>query len=195
MICPEYLTAGLEKAFQKIQHERMADVPILNLELEVKAVGFVDWDDYCLGVLITPWFMNLMLLPQEQDQWADLPPGAKVTHAFPSGNYEFILGEETGIGRYLMCSLFSPVFEFKSQELAILTAEAVMQGLMDETNKDEVSTRESEIQRIWNGEEATAEDEVNAEQPEQKPPMLKERIEQPMSRRDLLRGAFLREDN
>jgi len=190
MICPEHLTAGLEAAFTRIQRERMTDVPILNPALRVQAVGFSVREEYCLGVLITPWFMNLMLLPLDGDAWAGLPPGSKIDQAFPSGSYEFILGEEEGIGRYLMCSLFSPVFEFENQAAAVATAEAVLTGLMDEASRDEAGTREGEILRIWNGAAgtATADAAGGGEAPRA---ALEERIRKPISRRDLLRGAFL----
>jgi [NiFe] hydrogenase assembly HybE family chaperone len=189
MICPDTLTAGLETAFTRIQRERMKDIPLLNPALEVQAVGFSVWEDCCLGVLITPWFMNLMLLPLAGDAWAALPPGTRINQSFPSGTYEFILGEEAGIGRYLMCSLFSPVFEFQNQAAAVATAEAVLEGLMDDAHRDAVSTRAREIRRIWRGEdEATAS--VTAGE-ETTRPVLGERIRKPISRRDLLRGAFL----
>lgn len=209
----ETLMTGLETAFSKIQRERMVDVPILNQALAVKAVGFIAWEKYYLGILITPWFMNLMLLPgdedepeamavgvteesaedvvasKDDDEWIEQPTGTKINHVFPSGNYEFIVGEEDSIGHYQMCSLFSPVFEFENQEAAVATAEAVMEGLMDEANRDDVSTRESEIQKIWSGEDETTGADADAEDANR--PTLKERIEKPMSRREMLRGAFL----
>jgi [NiFe] hydrogenase assembly HybE family chaperone len=191
MICPDTLSAGLETAFTRIQHERMADIPLLNPALEVQAVGFSVRAEYCLGVLITPWFMNLMLLPLAGDAWAGLPSGTKINRSFPSGTYEFILGEEEGVGRYLMCSLFSPVFEFQNQEAAVVTAEAVLQSLMDETSRDEVSTHEREIRTIWNGTDASTAAVAPAGAEEANRPSLEERIRKPISRRDVLRGAFL----
>ena len=179
MICPQYITTGLETAFARIQRERMADMPLLNPALEVKAVGFIEWEDHCLGVLITPWFMNLMLIPREGDEWAEMPSGTKIHHQFPSGHYEFILGEEEGIGRYQMCSLFSPVFEFQSQEAAVATAEAVMQGLMDENNRLDKATAGGQAR------------DIDAGRGDETPPSLTQRIDKPMSRRELLRGAFL----
>jgi [NiFe] hydrogenase assembly HybE family chaperone len=166
MICPEYLAAGLETEFTRIQRERMADVPMLNPALEVQAVGFTAWKGYLVGVLITPWFMNLMLFSQEGDEWTQLPTGTRIIHGFPSGSYEFILGEEERIGHYLMYSLFSPVFEFRNQEAAVATAGAVMELLMDEATGGVAAVEE--IDR----------------------PTLTERFEKPVSRRDLLRGAF-----
>lgn len=188
MIRPGYLAAGLEAEFTRIQRERMADVPVLNPALQVQAVGFTDWGGYCLGVLITPWFMNLMLLPQHDDEWAQLPAGTSISQRFPSGNYEFILGEEERIGRYLMCSLFSPVFEFQDQAAAVVTAEAVLEGLMDADNRDGAATREREIIQVWRGgDEATGRVAQDADSGR---PTLTARFEKPISRRDLLRGAF-----
>ena len=48
--------------FSRIQAERMADVPLLNPALTVETVGFRLWQDSWLGVLITPWSMNLLAL-------------------------------------------------------------------------------------------------------------------------------------
>jgi len=188
VICLEVLAAGLEAGFSRIQRERMADVPMLNPALQVQAVDFREWEGCCLGVLITPWFMNLMLLSADGDAWAHLPSGTLISHRFPSGTYEFILGEEERIGHYLMCSLFSPVFEFQDQAAAVATARAVMESLMDETNRDDSSTRESEIMKAWNGEDEAAGDVVAGAVDGR--PTLAERFEKPVSRRDLLRGAF-----
>jgi len=191
VICPEYLSVGLETAFTRIQRERMTGMPVLNPVLEVQAVGFRVWENGCLGVLITPWFMNLMLLPLDGDAWAELPSGTKINRSFPSGTYEFILGEDEVIGPYQMCSLFSPVFEFQNQEAAVATAEAVLEGLMDTANRDVVSTREREILKIWRGEEGAAAAVADADGEAVSRPSLEERIQKPISRRDLLRGAFL----
>lgn len=188
MICPDYLTPGVETVFRRIQHERMRDVPLLNPVLQVQCVGFRPWQSHCLGVLLTPWFMSLVLLPCDEHERDDLAVGRKVVHAFPSGDYEFIVGEESGIGRYLSCSLFSPMFEFPDQAVAVATAQAVMHGLMDEENREDLSMREQEIARIWRGDTG-----VDGELPDTGSadgPGLAERLEQTISRRDLLRGRF-----
>lgn len=186
MICPEYLTPALTRTFTRIQQQRMQGVPLLNPALHVACVGFRTWRDRCLGVLITPWFMNLVLLPCEGDAWEGLRIGHKQTEVFPSGAYEFTLGEEPGIGRYLSCSLFSPMFAFDSQAAAVATAEAVMAGLMDEGNRESLDMREKEIERIWRGEAA-----VDIADDAQAAPTLQQKLETPISRRDLLRGRFL----
>jgi [NiFe] hydrogenase assembly HybE family chaperone len=180
VISPGYLARGLERVFSRIHRERMHGVPILNPALRVQCVGFRPWGEHCLGVLITPWFLNIVLLPCEPDAWDGLRVGQKVLHGFPSGPYELIVGHEDDIGRYQMCSLFSPVFEFEDQAAAVAVAEVVLQGLMNEDNRDGTSMREQEIARIWQGEPETADD-----PPEPEPLMARS-----LRRRDLLRGRL-----
>ncbi|MET0106177.1 MAG: [NiFe]-hydrogenase assembly chaperone HybE [Sedimenticola sp.] len=193
MICPEYLTRGLEEVYNRILFTRMQDIPVVNQALEVQAVGFQFWNDRCFGVLVTPWFMNLVLLPNEGDEWGDLQLGTKQLHQLPSGPYEFVLGEEEGVGRYQSCSLFSPMFDFADQETAVAAAEAVMAGVMDEENRDSIRTREREIAQAWRGESDS--DETPENDVETEPQTLTERMETPISRRDLLRGSFLGDDS
>ncbi len=193
MICPDYLCEGLERVFRRIETERMQGLPFLNPALQVRAVGFRHWQGHCLGVLITPWFMNLMLLPNEGDDWQELSIGDKQLHQLPSGPYEFIVGEEPEVGRYQMCSLFSPVFEFADQETAEATAMAAMSALMEAENRDTVSTHEKEIERRWRGEPETGSEETSETLGEQESLTIDERLEQPLSRRELLRGRRARE--
>jgi [NiFe] hydrogenase assembly HybE family chaperone len=189
------LTRRLESAFNRIWQQRMTDVPMLNPALGVEAVGFREWQGRSLGVMITPWFMNLMLLPGDGDDWSALSSGAIELHAFPSGRYEFIVGDEDEIGPYQMCSLFSPVFEFADHEAAVATARAVMDAVMDEANNDGISTRAKEIESIWSG-EAPAPDNGDTEPLTTSTPKksLSERVAEPISRRELLRGSFLHEE-
>ena len=130
MRTPATISKALESVFDGIRAERMAEVPILNDALRVEAVGFREFGDNFLGVLVTPWFMNLMLLPGEAGAWDEDRPGEKLRHTLPAGDFEFIAGHEDGIGHYRMCSLFSPMFEFADHEAAVETAAAVMEGVL-----------------------------------------------------------------
>lgn len=126
---PAALTGGLQAVFSEIQRLRMADVPMLNPALQVEAVSFFSWQENWLGILITPWFMNLMLLPRNAQAWPGLATGQTVVHAFPSGEYDFIVGQEAALGPYQSCSLFSPMFEFPDQASARATAQAALSHL------------------------------------------------------------------
>ena len=158
----------LEHVFRTIQQTRMQDVPILNTALQVEAVNFQPWQDARLGIMITPWFMNLMLLPQK-NEWDALAEGNKYLHQFPSGNYEFVVGFEEAIGKYQACSLFSPVFQFDDHATAVATAYACLDALMRIESREQLGSepQQDDKQRGLNTNEA-------------------------ISRRDFLRGGFLR---
>ena len=109
MRTPPQIAAELEAAFARIHRERMADVPILNEALRVEAVGFVARGDEALGVLVTPWFMNLMLVPAAGSEqrlgdktFVSVPaagseqrPGDKTFVSVPAAGGEQRLGDKT----------------------------------------------------------------------------------------------------
>jgi len=121
----------VEAAFARIARTRMADVPMCNPALHVEAIGFQRWQDEWLCILITPWALNLMLLPGGGSAFRAIWPGDSQWWQFPSGAYEFLGNREPGLGPYQMCSLFSPVFEFASQEAARETARAALAALLE----------------------------------------------------------------
>lgn len=110
---------------------RMRGLPMHNPALSVAAIGFQPWLGREIGVLITPWFMNLVLLPRPDEQWGEAEQGQLLRETLPSGVYEFIYGWSAQTGGYAGCSLFSPMFEFETQSSAEETAQAVMAALFD----------------------------------------------------------------
>lgn len=111
-IRPDYRgVAGLEAAFRRIAATRMAGLPILHPNLAVEAVDFRRWHGKWLGVLITPWAINLVMLPDSDPEFAALTVDRRQTWHFPSGEYDFMGGDEEECGAYQFCSLVSPVPE------------------------------------------------------------------------------------
>lgn len=106
----------------------MRDLPIYNPALSVETVGFQLYGDgSVLGILVTPWSMNLMLLPLTAEDWeGQLHHGAEVDQSLPCGTVRFVVGRGEGFGLYQMCSLFSPMEDFPSQEVALAVAEATL---------------------------------------------------------------------
>jgi [NiFe] hydrogenase assembly HybE family chaperone len=122
----------LEAAFEAIRVERMHDVPILNAALKVEAVGLRPWNGCLLGALVTPWFINLIVLPGE-GPWRSVRLTESVWYAFPSGRFQFIAYDEPGLGQYHACSLLSPVLEFADHETAREMARVAVESLFDPT--------------------------------------------------------------
>lgn len=128
---------ALESCFQHIQQQRMKDVPILNANLHVQAVDFQVFNEAWIGILVTPWFMNLLY-------WRDdkLPVGTKISHQFPAGKFEFTVAYEDELGFYQSCSLYSPMFDFQQQEIAVQTAQAALQALLQIPKSPTMSRRD-----------------------------------------------------
>lgn len=123
--------AALVARFETIGREVMRELPIYNPALEVEAIGFRAFDAGeaggeaagadgrgWLGVLITPWFMNAILLPEQPRpiDWSRV--GRSVEVALPAGPRAMMIGAEEAIGTYLMLSLHSPMDQFKHQPQA-----------------------------------------------------------------------------
>lgn len=112
----------LESAFSEIARTRMADVPIINPALRVEAVGFRQWQGRWIGVLITPWTINLVLLPGQDAPLIPLGLDEIAVWNFPSGAYEFMGMNEPAIGVCHICSLISPVLDFATHDEALAVA-------------------------------------------------------------------------
>ncbi len=126
----EQIRRTLEAVFNDILTTRMQDMPVLNPALVVRALGFNRYNADWAGVLITPWFMNVLLLPSEESRWVTQTPGTKFEQAFPYGSFEFTVADESQLGRYAQCSLFSPMFQFADQAAAVAAAESALQALL-----------------------------------------------------------------
>ncbi|WP_078487864.1 [NiFe]-hydrogenase assembly chaperone HybE [Solemya velesiana gill symbiont] len=184
----DYITTKLESCFRTIYEERMKGLPIVNDELEVEAIGFLSWNGHEVGVLITPWFMNLVMLPMEGDEWEALPLDSKREFDFPARKVIFVLTEVEGIGRCMSSPIYSPMNGFPDHRSAVGTASAYLRDLMDESLQVETDIEEERLQRFLDGGEMVNDHEADDAETEAVP--LSEKIEQPVSRRDLLRGLF-----
>ncbi len=158
---------------------RMEGLGLVNPALAVEAIGFAPWGGHWLGVLLTPWFMNLVLTPRDPAQWTPLAPGATRRLAFPAGEFEFIGGHDAAVGAYQMCSLFSPVQEFADMDSARLVAQLAREALFDDDNAERPEMPEANLTPAAPGPLAR----------------LDARLAAPMSRRDLLRGRFAGADD
>lgn len=156
----------LEAIFRTIAGTRMADVSILNPALEVEAVGFRRRGNDWVGVLITPWFMSLICLPDAASAWQIQASGTKRELELPSGTYEFLSAHEDELGPYLTSSLFSPMFEFPDMARAREVAAAVLAEVFSLPEPDAAPVVRPQVGLIA-------------------------RLEQPVSRRGFL-GALLR---
>jgi [NiFe] hydrogenase assembly HybE family chaperone len=136
------ISSTLEAVFQRILTQRMQDMPLLNSALQVQALDFQEWQAEWLGILITPWFMNLILLPGAHSDGWQAAVGSSIQRQFPYGSFDFTLADDAEIGRYAQCSLFSPMFQFTEQQAAVEAGQAALQTLLATPQPRSVSRRE-----------------------------------------------------
>lgn len=163
----------------------MADLPVSNPALVVECVGFQAWAERQIGVLITPWCMNLILLPGPGDHWAEWEEsqiGRKLMLALPSGQYEWIYNRSDNTGGYLSCSLFSPMNMFSEQAIAVETAEEVMRAVFDTANESLTDRQQAVREQI--AQTASEQETVEVQEEEKSPATL--------SRRGFLTAGFAR---
>ena len=172
----------LEACFATIAATRMDGVPICNPDLAVRVSRPVEVAEATLCTLLTPWFLNLVILPPEGAE--RVRTGETRAFAFPGGRFEFMAGFEEEIGPYWMCSLFSPVFEFKNQETAIAAADAALEAVL--SVDDEPDAIDDGMETIWRGEWPDA--------PETEASATSATVAEPLDRRAFLTGRSRRSE-
>lgn len=149
----EPLTRRIEAIFTRIQEEQMAGIPLLNPLLRVQTLGFRHYRSRAVGILITPWMMNLMLFPAVDEDWSGCRPGAKRFHCFPANEYPFMDNEIEGLGHHRSHALYSPMHEFINQDHAVAAAENFLETLMTEVAEPDRDPHDEELLgRILRGE-------------------------------------------
>jgi [NiFe] hydrogenase assembly HybE family chaperone len=121
--------SALELAFNAIAEQRMAGVAVMHPRVHVQADPFVLLDaQMALGVLITPWFMNLLRLPLTRSD--ERRVGAQATHHIGAHVIEFTSAFEAAIGAFECCSVYSPLTQFEDHAAVHATAQALMRALL-----------------------------------------------------------------
>lgn len=118
----------IEATFERIRAERMAGMTMLNPALAVAAIGFARQGSDWRGVLVTPWGINLLLLPATED-WPVPAPHERAFRSYPAGTFAFLPNAEEGLGDYLACPLIHDMQQFADQETAVQTARACLIAL------------------------------------------------------------------
>ena len=123
----------LQRAYTAID-ALMRDLPVYNKRLDIQIVGLRRWSEGLLGIVATPWCMNIVLLPSAGEPRAGEPRRMEGTARglnFPAGCYSFIAGQLPEVGALETCSLFSPMEQFDDPDVVRLVAEHAIKGLFE----------------------------------------------------------------
>lgn len=127
--------AALVRHFEEVGRRHMRGLPITNPQLSVEAVGARQFNEHHICVLISPWFMNLVLLPGN-DEWASLDQGHINDVNFPRETLQFTICHDDEIGTFLSAVMFRSVSDFPDQETARGVAVEILQQLFAKTSQE-----------------------------------------------------------
>lgn len=121
-------------AYQRVA-ERMRGLPVFNERLVVESTRFQrleakPFGSSWLGVVVTPWFMNAVLVPAEPASRERIAIGTRYPVALPAGEFEFLGAAPEELSPLLTCSLFSPMGQFLDAAAAREVAEAALKELV-----------------------------------------------------------------
>jgi [NiFe] hydrogenase assembly HybE family chaperone len=126
---PDEIAAALERLYRAIAEGAMAGLPICNPRLGVAARGFRAVGGEAVGLVVTPWFLNVVAAPLLPAAVTPAEAGATRKLALPAGVIDLIIGELAGFGRLDSASLFSPMHDFADMAAALATAESAAEAL------------------------------------------------------------------
>ncbi len=167
----------VEKTFRRIYDERMKGLPMVNENLQVEALEFRRWNDHWLGAVITPWFLNILLLPGG-GRWREYREEGGQEWEFPSGTFTFRGNREEGIGEFQSHVVLSSVLHLENQDRARTVALAAIESLF------------KVIEPVSYRPEGTGE---TADTPESDDGKPTSRMPSLITRRSFLRGRMFRE--
>jgi [NiFe] hydrogenase assembly HybE family chaperone len=127
MSAAEAVGRRLELLYKGIAEGPMAGLPICNPRLTVAALGFRELGGEAVGIVATPWFLNVVAAPLGKAVPARAGETRRLT--LPAGALDMIVGELPGFGRLDAASLFSPMHGFADMEAALGAAEDALGAL------------------------------------------------------------------
>lgn len=120
----------LVRHYRQVWLDAMHDMPFVNDALSVEALGFVRHDGDWLGVVVTPWFLNLFLLPGGGRLWHDIAAGERRYVDLPCGRLQFMADDDPTLGPTQYCPLVAPVSALADAAAAREVARDALQTVM-----------------------------------------------------------------
>jgi [NiFe] hydrogenase assembly HybE family chaperone len=131
----------LQQHYGQVWQTRMMDMPFVNAALQVEAIGFARHDGDWLGVIVTPWFLNLFLLNGGGSLWQDVSAGQRRLVNLPCGALQFIADDDPDLGLYQYCPLIAAVGTLSDHATAHQAALDAMQAVLTPAVESKVDAK------------------------------------------------------
>lgn len=120
----------LQQHYENVWQTRMRDMPFVNAALVVETIGFARHQGDWLGVIVTPWFLNLFLLCGGGQLWQDLAAGQRRLVQLPCGALQFIADDDPELGLYQYCPLIAAVGTLPDQATARQAGQDALEAVL-----------------------------------------------------------------
>ena len=104
--------------FAAVLRDKMQGLSILAPHLTIQALPFVRVGPHWLGVVATPWSVVAVYACGDRSQWTPRPAGTECPVDLPGGRFTFLATDDDALGGARLCSLKSPVKDFKDDAAA-----------------------------------------------------------------------------
>jgi [NiFe] hydrogenase assembly HybE family chaperone len=108
----------LERHFQLLWQSAGSGFTPVNPQLQVEATRFIRFAGDWVGVVVTPWFFRLFLLPGGGSLWGDIPAGQRRYLELPGGVLPFTAEELADVGPCQWTPLIEPITAIAGMGLA-----------------------------------------------------------------------------
>ncbi len=130
------LAKGIASAYEQAS-EAMRSLPVYNDQIGIEVIGPRRCAHGWIGVAVTPWCMNLILLGEDVHHRRE---GMQREVAFPSGSYRFTVAYLKDLPPVEVCSLFSPMEDFPDSEGARAVANEALRALLNPVEQEPSTT-------------------------------------------------------
>lgn len=139
---------NFERVFERIHRERMAPLPICRHDIVVRALGFAPFAGHWLGALVTPWSVLVILAAGNRQTWPNVEVGKIMPVTLPGGAFHFLGMNEPELGRFLACSLMSPIERlYRQKEVEAFALNALRFMMTPDEAKEKAASTERLIMR------------------------------------------------
>lgn len=120
-------SAFLVAHYQELWEQGELEMAAINPALAIEAVGFVRYQGDWLGVIVTPWFLRLFLMPGGGSLWGDIPVGQTRYLSLPGESMPFVADAASQFGPFQYATLLEPTSLIADMAAARRMALRVMQ--------------------------------------------------------------------
>ncbi len=110
--------------------QNMLDLPFYRADIPCFTPNFVLFEGQWIGTVLTPWMLNIVILPGPNQQWEVKTEGDKLAIQLPYKAMTFIVSSLESIPQYLSCSLLSPLDPNLTAEQAVQLAKDCLTMLL-----------------------------------------------------------------